>query len=169
MPTSRVPGSGFVIYHCPETLHSPTEPPLVYLNIPAEPIICLHCHVLWWVSASIVNACQQPVCSQWGLALAAAQVPTTMCVYNQPVPLHRHLQLAPATKYVHTTGSRHHGCWFLSAGPKTLETPIDLADTANQPTVLNKDHRVASAANLSAWTKETSCLLRPSATTYACA
>lgn len=47
------------------------------------------------------------------LALALTDCPGPphyVCVGNRPLPLPRHLQLAPAAKYVHTTSSGHHCC-----------------------------------------------------------
>lgn len=41
------------------------------------------------------------------------------CVCDQPLPLHRHLQLVSTDKYVHTISFGHHCCllWSLATGP----------------------------------------------------
>ena len=54
--------------------------------------------------------------------------PVPLCsVCSQPLPLHRHLQLAPTAECVHTAGSSHLCClpWSLAGGPEGApEEPI---------------------------------------------
>lgn len=73
----------------------------------------LHCHAPVSRHRSHGNAHQQPGTSQVPvspqLALACAGCPGPqlyMCACNWPLPLHRHVQLAPTAKCVHHTDSR---------------------------------------------------------------
>ena len=60
------------------------------------------------------------------------------CVYvcKQPLPLYRHLQLAPIAKHVHATSSSYHHClpWSLAARPGgTAEDPHNPCSHCNPP------------------------------------
>lgn len=86
-----------------------------------------------------------PCCLPW---------PPTLCVC-----LHRYMQLAPAAKCVHTTGSRHCCClpWPLAVGPgASAEDPNSLSATVDTPQCFLKAPQLWMLRISVAWAKEIS-------------
>ena len=83
-----------------------------------------------------------------------------------PLPLHRHLQLAPAAEYVHTTGSNHHHClpcyqsWRCHLGAQKILKPQNSCSACQGP------HSCQYCGPQCPGAKETSYTIGPSATMH---
>lgn len=154
MPTPRVPagtsgpGSVSLFCHWPISLCSPAASPLA-VHRHTSTSMCL------WQDpiAMVVNAdgwdshsrqCTHSIL--WPLLPTLA--PTTICVIATSLchSLYKHLQLAPASECLYTSGSSHY-CylpWSLAA-----EDPNSSYSICGPPAVPTKDHTVFDAADRS--------------------
>lgn len=126
-PPSLFVGSDQVVfYHWPALPCSPAASPsrCAPARLPHRPPtqastamcwrrVCNHWRPCWW-PASL----QLPVSSLLSQAFAAGLGRHhSMCICNQPPPLHRQQQLVATTECVNTNSSGHHRClpWYLAA------------------------------------------------------
>lgn len=146
------PGSSLVFGHWPAPLHSSLT---MHLHAPSLTLVNgLHFHVPMrrprnhgsWHPGSL----QLRVCLYVALVLVAHISPHPKCVWNWPLLLHRHLQLAPTAECVQTTSSSHHHflSWSLANGPgDNTEDHNSPCSHCRSSAVLAKDHIVVNAVD----------------------
>lgn len=111
-------------------------PCTLYWLVPQEsPIASPSCCASAGRTSIHSRACRQPGSPEmpvgWQLALAIAigsSFHHCMCVGNQPLPLHRCLELAPVYECMHTTSSSHHDCLPCFLATKDPNSPVATVD-----------------------------------------